>query len=127
MANEITVGIDFHARKGSYLFHFRPQALRVDLTNAVDSRNVASIGTAWTGVSVSPGVATAGWSIFRNLSTGAQYVDVATGSTSSPSVFARLYPGEIALLPLGQTTLSARAQTDGTTAAVPLLSHIIAR
>lgn len=127
MANEISLSIDFSASKGSYDFRFRPGTLRVDLTNALDSGQVQVIGTAWEVVTVSPDIATAGYAIFRNVNTGAQYVDVATGSTSSPAEFTRLRTGEIAVLPLAGTTLAARAQTSASTATVPLFVRILAR
>lgn len=119
MANEITLNLKVSVLKG-YLSHTEnPGTQSVTMNGSNASGGVQAIGTSGEALGVTD-VTTPGYAFFRNTDT-TNYVELGTGTTTFVS-FAKLKAGESAILRLGTTAPTARANT----AAVNLQYFILA-
>jgi len=121
MANEITVTIQLDVVKSPISDQIRKSNLRFDLATAVKSGGIQVVGTTAEAIGISADVATKGWAYFRNVDS-TNYVVLSTASDGT-TPFAKLMPGELALIPLGSGTIYGMANT----AAVNLEYQVYAR
>jgi hypothetical protein len=118
MANEITLQLKMTVAKGFLAHREDPGTLLVDMTGTNATGGVQAIGTTGETLSVTD-LGTAGYAYFRNLGP-TNFVELGTGTTTFVA-FARLKAGEAAILRLGTTAPTARANT----AAVNLQYYIL--
>lgn len=120
MAQEITVTARLSVSKGFLVQKFDPGTILVDMTGTTAIGGVQDIGTTAEALSITD-VSTAGYAFFRNTDT-TNFVELGTGTAGSFASFAKLKPGETAVLRLGTNAPTARANT----AAVKLQFYILA-
>lgn len=111
MASEITIATRLKAVKGYLNQDHNISSQAVDLSGSKYSDLVQNIPTTAAGTALTlTGLGSAGWAWFRNLDT-TNYIEIGVqvGGTFYP--FAKLKPGEPALVRLGTTTPYARANT----------------
>ena len=70
---------------------------------------VQNVGTSAEAVTLTD-LDTAGYAFFKNMD-GTNFVEIALDSAVSTQVFAKLYPGQFALIPLKTTTIYAKFDT----------------
>lgn len=120
MANEITLNLSLKVSK-SYLQHSEtPGTITVDLSGTNATGGSQNIGTAAEAI-VMNDVATAGYAFFRNLGP-TNYVELGTGTGTSFAAFAKLKAGEPAVIRLGTSAPTAKANS----AAIDLQYFILA-
>lgn len=107
MSDEITVNYGLSVRKGSLVFAYPQNALRVDMAGNLKLGNTQDIGTVTSGLNVAGNTFTPGYAVFTNLSTtSGQYINV--------TLSARLYPGEVALIPIASLAGLSGSASSGT-------------
>ena len=111
MANEINLAVSLQLQKGTLLENFQ---LRGSFTLAaaapLKAAGIASIAFAAHSAIPMAGVGTRGFALFRNLDT-TNYVDVGVDVAAAFYPFARLLPGECAVVRLGTLAPYAKANT----------------
>jgi len=107
MANEIKYQIVFSATKGFLSYATDTTRLTADMAGTVATAGAQSVGTSAEAI-VMNDVATAGWAYFRNLD-ATNNVEIGTGTAGSFVGFAKLKPGEAALIRLGTNAPTARS------------------
>lgn len=111
MANEINLAVSLQIQKGLLAENFQLRgSFTLSAASPMKAAGIASIGFAAHEPIPLQDVATRGFALFRNIET-ANYVDVGVevGGTFYP--FARLQPGECAVLRLGTAAPYAQANT----------------
>jgi hypothetical protein len=108
MANEITLQLKMTVAKGFLAHREDPGTLLVDMTGTNATGGVQAIGTSGEALSVTD-VSTPGYAYFRNLGP-TNFVEIGTGTTTFVA-FAKLKAGEAAIMRLGTTAPTARANT----------------
>lgn len=111
MANEITVTARLRATKG-YLSVDRSVSKTSNMYGTHMSDNIQSIPTsaAGTAITITAGVASAGWAWVRNTDT-TNYIDIGVQVSGTFYPLIRLYPGEGHPMRLAMLTPYARANT----------------
>lgn len=120
MAQEITLSLKMQVAKGYLTQKFDPGTVLVDMSGTTAIGGSQDIGTTAEALSITD-VSTAGYAYFRNTDT-TNFVEIGTGTGGSFVSFAKLKPGEVAILRLGTNAPTARANT----AAVKLQFYILA-
>jgi hypothetical protein len=110
MANEITIAATLSATKNGATVTSTASAL-VTMTGDEMLTNVQNVGTSAEAVTVTD-LDTAGYAFFKNMD-ATNFLELALDSSVSTQVFAKLFPGQFALLPLKTTTIYAKADTAG--------------
>jgi hypothetical protein len=108
MSSEITINLRLRVQKDFLDHREDPGTFRVDMTGSNATGGVQAIGTSGEALSVTD-VSTPGYAYFRNLGP-TNFVEIGTGTTTFVA-FARLKVGEAAIMRLGTTAPTARANT----------------
>lgn len=110
MAQEIQIDIVMQVTKGFLSIDKRP-SYTVDMAGTHHGNNAQTIGTSDEILAINSDVATAGIGYFRNLD-ATNYVDVGVHDGGGTFIaFARLFPGQAALVPLATLAVYAKAHT----------------
>lgn len=111
MANEITYELYLKAAKGNLSIERRIPATKADMAGDAYSANVQTIATSSTAVTIAAAVSTAGFAFFRNLD-ATNFVEIGVEDGGSTFIaFAKLDPGQAAVVPLATTSIYAKADT----------------
>lgn len=108
MANEITASASLSVSKGGATIS-ATAGNSFTLTGDEMITLVQNVGTSAEAV-VLTDLDTAGYAFFKNMDV-TNFVEIALDSGVSTQIFAKLYPGQFALIPLKTTTLYAKFDT----------------
>jgi len=123
MSDEITVNVSVRALKDYAKHDFVPGSFQDDWTTAIRGGHAQAIGFAADEIMDVGDVSTLGWSMWRNLD-DSNFVEFGPTSGGVLIPFGRLYPGQMAVIPLSPSIVP-RAQAD--TAAVNLDFTVLAK
>ena len=110
MSDEVTVNYGLAVRKGSLVFSYPQNSLKVDMTGNAKVGNTQNIGTTFSGLNVAGATVSPRYGVFANLSSvSGQYIDVGASISGAFVPVMRLYDGDVAILPLQTLSLYAQA------------------
>jgi hypothetical protein len=110
MANALNMTCRFRAT-GTYLDIHRTASTTGDTAGSKWSGEIQAIGFATHEVlDIGSDIATAGWAFLRNQD-ATNYVEIGLVVTATFYPFAKLMPGEWAIIPLGTLSIYAKANT----------------
>jgi hypothetical protein len=126
MANEITVSCSLNVNNGNYSESFSSGSSQFDQTTQLAVGGVLEVGTATETISLGE-VTTAGYAVFRNLSTataGTAYIALGAYVGTNLHEFVSLRRGMPAILPLtSNVTVAAKAYGQATKMRYIILSE----
>lgn len=120
MANEITLNLSLKVAKSYLQQTMAPGTVTADLSGTNATGGSQNIGTSAEAI-VMNDVTTAGYAFFRNLGP-TNYVEIGTGTGTNFAAFAKLKAGEPAVIRLGTSAPTAKANS----AAIDLQYFILA-
>jgi hypothetical protein len=109
MANEITVSARLKVAKAT-LKEDRSETDTFDMSGQKSGGGIQVIGTTYEAVTLPADLGTAGYAFFMNHST-ANYLEIGLEVAAAFVAFAKLKPGEFALVRLATSSIYARANT----------------
>lgn len=110
MADEITITAGMSVTNGSLTKKVGTIIDRYDMAGSRAFGNVQDVGTTYELVATGADVGTEGWSFYRNLD-ATNFLELGLEVSSAFYAFAKLMPGEMALLPISSNAIYAKADT----------------
>ena len=111
MANEISAYVSLAASKNGANISSGQLSATDDMAGDQMTYNVQAVGITAEAVALGD-VSTIGYALFKNMDP-TNFVELALDSAVSTQIFAKLLPGDIALVPLKTATIYAKADTAG--------------
>jgi hypothetical protein len=111
MANEIAASVSLSVSKNGAAIASGQLSIVDDMAGDQMITNVQAVGTSAEAVNLGD-VSTVGYVLFKNMD-ATNYVELALASDVLSQIFAKLLPGDIALIPLATATIYAMANTAG--------------
>ena len=110
MADEIVITMGMTVTNGSLTKKVGTIVDRYDMAGTRAFGAVQDIGTTYELLDTGADVGTEGWSFYRNLD-ATNYVELGLEVSAAFYAFAKLMPGEMAMLPISSNAIYAKANT----------------